>query len=109
MNMVRGLEAKLTDFSEKKHHAYWSVAMTTSWLSPCLPRAPAHASAQDALQDYPYPYVADKVTAMDHLHLTAKHKKIFFPTPAENIFKVWLRGPQHHEILVAPVPSNRHG
>lgn len=38
--------------------------------------------------DYPYQYVAEEVTAMDALPLSAEHKKMFFETNAVNIFKL---------------------
>ena len=38
--------------------------------------------------DYPYQYVAEEVTAMDNLPLTAEQKKMFFQTNAERIFKL---------------------
>jgi 5-carboxyvanillate decarboxylase len=38
--------------------------------------------------DYPYQYVAEEVTAMDALPLSAEHKKMFFQTNAERIFRL---------------------
>lgn len=50
-----------------------------------------------------------EVAEMDNLPLTAEQKKMFCQTDAEYTFKLWLRGPQHPEILVEPEPSNGHG
>lgn len=38
--------------------------------------------------DYPYQYVAEEVSAMDALPLTAEQKRMFFQTNAERIFKL---------------------
>jgi len=38
--------------------------------------------------DYPYQYVADEVAAMDSMALSDEHKKMFFQTNAETIFKL---------------------
>jgi 5-carboxyvanillate decarboxylase len=38
--------------------------------------------------DYPYQYVAEEVSAMDALPLSAEHKKMFFQTNAQNVFKL---------------------
>ncbi|OGA94726.1 MAG: amidohydrolase [Burkholderiales bacterium RIFCSPHIGHO2_12_FULL_61_11] len=38
--------------------------------------------------DYPYQYVAEEVTAMDNLPLSAEQKKMFFQTNAETLFKL---------------------
>lgn len=38
--------------------------------------------------DYPYQYVAEEVTAMDNLPLSAEQKKMFFQTNAEALFKL---------------------
>ncbi|MES2509931.1 MAG: amidohydrolase family protein [Pseudomonadota bacterium] len=38
--------------------------------------------------DYPYQYVAEEVTAMDNLPLSDEHKKMFFQTNAEALFKL---------------------
>lgn len=38
--------------------------------------------------DYPYQYVADEVAAMDALPLSDEHKKMFFQTNAEALFKL---------------------
>ena len=38
--------------------------------------------------DYPYQYVPEEVTAMDQLPISDAHKKMFFQTNAENLFKL---------------------
>jgi 5-carboxyvanillate decarboxylase len=38
--------------------------------------------------DYPYQYVAEEVSAMDALPLSAEHKKMFFQTNAQSMFRL---------------------
>jgi 5-carboxyvanillate decarboxylase len=38
--------------------------------------------------DYPYQYSADEVVAMDGMEMSAEHKKAFFQTNAEKVFKL---------------------
>jgi 2,3-dihydroxybenzoate decarboxylase len=38
--------------------------------------------------DYPYQFLSEEVSAMDHLPITDEQKKMFFQTNAENLFKL---------------------
>ena len=40
--------------------------------------------------DYPYQYVLDEVRACDEMTIPAEHKKQFFQTNAERVFKLSL-------------------
>jgi 2,3-dihydroxybenzoate decarboxylase len=41
--------------------------------------------------DYPYQYVPDEVRFCDEMTIPAAHKKMFFQTNAERVFKLDLR------------------
>lgn len=38
--------------------------------------------------DYPYQYAPEEVTALDHMAMSAEHKKMFFQTNAEKVFGI---------------------
>ncbi len=61
-----------------------------------MPWEPAISFAQKIMgmdrvmyaMDYPYQYVPDEVLEMDNLPLSVEHKKMFYQTNAEHLFKL---------------------
>lgn len=53
--------------------------------------------------DYPYQVVPEEVTAMDALPISAEHKKMFFQTNAERLFR--LRAPAENAVRREAAPA----
>ena len=83
---VKPLKRKPSDYLRENFY-YTTSGM--AWEPPItyVQQLMGHDRVMYAM-DYPYQYVAEEVSAMDALPLSAEHQKMFFETNAVNIFKL---------------------
>jgi 5-carboxyvanillate decarboxylase len=83
---VRALKKKPSDYLKEN---FYITNSGMAW-QPAIKFTQETLGADRVLyaMDYPYQYSADEVVAMDGMEMSAEHKKAFFQTNAEKVFKL---------------------
>jgi 2,3-dihydroxybenzoate decarboxylase len=83
---VRALKKKPSDYLREN---FYITNSGVAW-EPAIKFTQETLGADRVLyaMDYPYQYSADEVVAMDGMQMSAEHKKMFFQTNAEKVFKL---------------------
>ncbi len=83
---ARPLQKKPSDYLREN---FWYTTSGMPW-EPAISFVQSLMGHERVLyaMDYPYQYVAEEVTAMDRLPISDAHKKMFFQTNAETLFKL---------------------
>lgn len=83
---VKPLKKKPSDYLRENFY-YTTSGMPWEPSISLVQKLMGHDRVMYAM-DYPYQYLMEEVTAMDNLPLSDEHKKMFFQTNAESLFKL---------------------
>lgn len=83
---VKPLKKKPSDYLRENFY-YTTSGMPWEPSISLVQKLMGHDRVMYAM-DYPYQYLMEEVTAMDNLPLSEEHKKMFFQTNAESLFKL---------------------